>query len=261
MIQIREVVEHLNEWKPKQGNSSFWFENWMRLGTLYFIVPEGLIEEEAEKLKDGLPEDIVQHITERIKTPLGEDGNDIAYWSIENQATLLFDSSIDQESRAECRTQASKLAISSVFLKCIWDGRKQSKNRTGSLICLPPCTALSRGHVELLFAVEMVHASRRGGARTWVDLELTLENGVLRTAANVEELGRDYLEWELYVGNYWNLKKKWVGWDICIWAEQWFVELEIWVDGSLVRKEFGWKSGPTFVQDRGNKGRINIVGF
>lgn len=48
MIQIREVVEHLIEWKPKQGNSSFWFENWTGLGTLYFIVPEGLIEEEAE---------------------------------------------------------------------------------------------------------------------------------------------------------------------------------------------------------------------
>lgn len=48
MIQIREVVEHMIVWKPKQGNSSFWFENCTGLGTLYFIVPEGLVEEEAE---------------------------------------------------------------------------------------------------------------------------------------------------------------------------------------------------------------------
>lgn len=45
-----------------------------------------------EKLKDSLPEDIVQHITERIKTPLGEGGNDITYWSIESSSNFTVKS-------------------------------------------------------------------------------------------------------------------------------------------------------------------------
>lgn len=82
MILVREVVEHLICWKPKQDNSSFWFENWTRLGALYFIIPQGEIEEEAEvsdfvlhggrnkeKLQDNLPDDIVQHIVDNIKPP------------------------------------------------------------------------------------------------------------------------------------------------------------------------------------------------
>lgn len=87
----------MNWWKPKQGNSSFWFENWTGLGALYFTLPDGLIEEEAEvtsyvlhgvwkieKLNENLPEVTVQHIRDNINPPMLEEGNDTPIWTIDH---------------------------------------------------------------------------------------------------------------------------------------------------------------------------------
>lgn len=46
----------------------------------------------VEKLRDSLPEDMVQHITDNIKPPLMEEGNDTACWTIENSGDFTVKS-------------------------------------------------------------------------------------------------------------------------------------------------------------------------
>lgn len=38
MIDLRDEVEHEIWWKTKKENVSFWFDNWTKLGPLYFLV-------------------------------------------------------------------------------------------------------------------------------------------------------------------------------------------------------------------------------
>lgn len=45
-VRIREVVEHNIWWQIKIGRSSFWFDNWTKLGTLYFIEENNPSEKE-----------------------------------------------------------------------------------------------------------------------------------------------------------------------------------------------------------------------
>lgn len=38
ILQARDLVKHQIYWKIKEGNSSLWFDNWIREGDLYNLV-------------------------------------------------------------------------------------------------------------------------------------------------------------------------------------------------------------------------------
>lgn len=48
MVDIREEVEHEIQWKLKEENSSFWFDNWTKLGELYYVEEQEVGEVEME---------------------------------------------------------------------------------------------------------------------------------------------------------------------------------------------------------------------
>lgn len=48
MLKIREKVESFIWWQIKSGNSSFWFDNWTRLGPLYYSEAVLAREEEVQ---------------------------------------------------------------------------------------------------------------------------------------------------------------------------------------------------------------------
>lgn len=35
MLEARDEVEHSIWWEPKNGSTSFWYDNWSKLGPLY----------------------------------------------------------------------------------------------------------------------------------------------------------------------------------------------------------------------------------
>ncbi|KAG5627592.1 hypothetical protein H5410_012810 [Solanum commersonii] len=93
MIKVREEVEHNIWWQAKAGNLSFWFDNWTKLGALYYIEDINNSEEEVDvrefivdgqwnklKLASYLSDmEIVQYICEEIR-PSAEGGMDKAWW-------------------------------------------------------------------------------------------------------------------------------------------------------------------------------------
>ncbi|XP_059294413.1 exopolygalacturonase-like [Lycium ferocissimum] len=64
MVIIRDAVEPHIFWYLRNGTSSFWYENWTRLGALYYITPDVAREEEIEHIKDN------------IKVPDGEEDDE-----------------------------------------------------------------------------------------------------------------------------------------------------------------------------------------
>lgn len=93
MVKVRENMEHLIWWQIKSGNSSFWFDNWIKHGALYFVDNDQDLEEDIEvkkfiidgawdiqRLKTILSEDMVQHITENVSPHLLDVDNDKAWW-------------------------------------------------------------------------------------------------------------------------------------------------------------------------------------
>lgn len=82
LTTIRDEVEHEIWWQLKSRSSSFWFDNWTKLGALYFI-EEKVVEEEVEvkeficnekwmidKLKKALSEGLVEHIIQTVNPSL-----------------------------------------------------------------------------------------------------------------------------------------------------------------------------------------------
>lgn len=81
MVKIKDGVEHNIWWQVKEGNVSFWFDNWIKLGALYYIEAINISEEKLEVKKfviDGnwnrnkllahlSEEEIVNYICEDIK--------------------------------------------------------------------------------------------------------------------------------------------------------------------------------------------------
>lgn len=55
MIKMTEDVEHNIWWQIKEGSVSFWFDNWTKLGALYFVDEEVQGEEEI-KVKEFVKE-------------------------------------------------------------------------------------------------------------------------------------------------------------------------------------------------------------
>lgn len=48
MMLVREDMEHEIWWQVKTGHSSFWFDNWTKMGALYFVEGSPIIGEQAE---------------------------------------------------------------------------------------------------------------------------------------------------------------------------------------------------------------------
>ncbi|XP_019241169.1 PREDICTED: uncharacterized protein LOC109221160 [Nicotiana attenuata] len=97
MLECRDLVEHQIYWKLKMGSSLFWFDNWTRLGALYFVTPpEFLVDEtiqnvndvvvegqwEEDKIREILPEDLALHILDSIPAPSMYDELDKPIWCL-----------------------------------------------------------------------------------------------------------------------------------------------------------------------------------
>lgn len=93
MISVREEIEHEIWWQLKSGNVIFWFDNWTKLGALYFLeddirgegeieVKEFIRNEEWDrrKLLLFISEEMTDHITTNISPTLVENGNDSIWW-------------------------------------------------------------------------------------------------------------------------------------------------------------------------------------
>ncbi|KAK4716506.1 hypothetical protein R3W88_014844 [Solanum pinnatisectum] len=92
MLEITEEVEHDIWWQVKSGEASFWLDNWMKQGALYYI-QEHNGEEEVEvrqfivngewescKLIELLSEEITNHILENISPRVKDDTIDTSWW-------------------------------------------------------------------------------------------------------------------------------------------------------------------------------------
>lgn len=94
MIHLREVVEHNIWWQVKSGKSSFWFDNWTKLGALCFIKLDSNSNEEV-KIKSFViagawdrqmlasyltDSEIVDYICDSISPPNTEEDPDKAWW-------------------------------------------------------------------------------------------------------------------------------------------------------------------------------------
>lgn len=93
MISVREEVEQEIWWQIKLANSSFWFDNWTKMGASYFLENDVREKEELEvkkfvsngewdrqKLIDILSEEIIDHIIENISPILVTDTNNTTWW-------------------------------------------------------------------------------------------------------------------------------------------------------------------------------------
>ncbi|XP_070045157.1 uncharacterized protein LOC142163852 [Nicotiana tabacum] len=103
MLECRDEIEHKIVWKPRMGSSLFWFDNWTRLGALYFVTPPDFYCDESvhnvydvivygswdeKKLLEILPQELAQHVTENIKPPLLHHDLDRPYWSLEHKGSF-----------------------------------------------------------------------------------------------------------------------------------------------------------------------------
>ncbi|XP_049356312.1 uncharacterized protein LOC125820932 [Solanum verrucosum] len=92
MVLIREEVEHEIWWQIKTGSSSFWFDKWTKLRSLYYLEEEAM-EEEIE-VKEFITErgwnrqllwvklsiEMTDHIMDNIKMTNTQYGNDVSWW-------------------------------------------------------------------------------------------------------------------------------------------------------------------------------------
>uniref|UniRef100_M1BM57 Reverse transcriptase n=1 Tax=Solanum tuberosum TaxID=4113 RepID=M1BM57_SOLTU len=93
MIQVRDEIEHDIWWQIKAGEVSFWFDNWTKLGALYYIEEKGEIDDEIEvrelieqgrwniqRLRGMLSEEMVQFIVESFAPRIIEGEKDKTWW-------------------------------------------------------------------------------------------------------------------------------------------------------------------------------------
>ncbi|KAG5575878.1 hypothetical protein H5410_056012 [Solanum commersonii] len=87
-----EEVEYDIWWQVKSGEASFWFDNWMKQGALYYIKEHNGKEEvevrqfivngewDSRKLKELLTEEMTNHTLENISPRVEEGTRDTAWW-------------------------------------------------------------------------------------------------------------------------------------------------------------------------------------
>ncbi|XP_060210685.1 uncharacterized protein LOC132637641 [Lycium barbarum] len=81
MLEARNNIEHEMWWEPRSGTANIWFDNWKKLGALYYLVPDDFFVDETvqdvkelrnqdgwnmSKLQQLFPTDIVDHILEEL---------------------------------------------------------------------------------------------------------------------------------------------------------------------------------------------------
>ncbi|WMV54329.1 hypothetical protein MTR67_047714 [Solanum verrucosum] len=88
MLETREEVEYDIWWRVKSGEASFWFDNWMKQGALYYIQEHNGEEEvevrqfivnrewDSRKLRELLSEEMTNHILENISPRVEESTRD-----------------------------------------------------------------------------------------------------------------------------------------------------------------------------------------
>lgn len=92
MLLVSEEVDHQIGWHVRATNSSFWFDNWTKQGTLFFVDGEKATEEEIEvkgfvkegrwnvdKLREILSEEMAAFICTYFKLMI-RDLNNKACW-------------------------------------------------------------------------------------------------------------------------------------------------------------------------------------
>lgn len=92
-MKIREDIKHEISWQVKEGNSSFWFDDWTKLGALYFVMNTKIDNKEVElqdfitdgqwsrnKLMEVLQEELIEYIIDSIKPPERGESVDKAWW-------------------------------------------------------------------------------------------------------------------------------------------------------------------------------------
>ncbi|XP_060216516.1 uncharacterized protein LOC132643998 [Lycium barbarum] len=47
MLEARDNMEHEMWWEPRSGTANIWFDNWTKLGALYYLVPNDFIVDET----------------------------------------------------------------------------------------------------------------------------------------------------------------------------------------------------------------------
>ncbi|XP_049368399.1 uncharacterized protein LOC125833298 [Solanum verrucosum] len=143
MIVVREEVEHNIWWQIRAGTSSFWFDNWTRMGALYYIENGQNSEEEVEvheftiegrwdeqKLNTILSTEMVEYIIESTKPPSTNSQHDQPWWMANTQGDFTVKSAWKilrrkHESRADFGfiwTKGLPFKIN-FFLWRMWKGR------------------------------------------------------------------------------------------------------------------------------------------
>ncbi|XP_070049029.1 uncharacterized protein [Nicotiana tomentosiformis] len=107
MTQMREELEYQVWWQLKNGSSYFWYDNWTGLGTLYHTSGTGhwcdesikYVDEVMENgtwnevlLRELLPEEIAEHILEKIAPPAHQSMKDKPWWKLETNGQFIVKS-------------------------------------------------------------------------------------------------------------------------------------------------------------------------
>ncbi|XP_070041120.1 uncharacterized protein [Nicotiana tomentosiformis] len=105
MMAMRDLLEHQIWWQLKRGYEKFWYDNWTGLGALYHVTsPDHWCDETVihvrdvmidaawheEQLREILPDDITDHIMEKISPPNSSELKDKAYWDTNGRASHAF---------------------------------------------------------------------------------------------------------------------------------------------------------------------------
>ncbi|XP_060211803.1 uncharacterized protein LOC132639368 [Lycium barbarum] len=94
MLEARDSIEQEIWWETKSGTANVWFDNWTKLGALYYTLPDQVIDESVEdvseildgndwnfnKLQQLLPSEIVNHIQEELLMKESSTLWDKAWW-------------------------------------------------------------------------------------------------------------------------------------------------------------------------------------
>nr|XP_016462864.1 PREDICTED: uncharacterized protein LOC107785952 [Nicotiana tabacum] len=107
MTQMREELEYQVWWQLKNGSSYFWYDNWTGLGALYHTsgtvhwCDESIkyVDEVMENgtwnevlLRELLPEEIAEHILEKIAPPAHQSMKDKPWWKLETNGQFIVKS-------------------------------------------------------------------------------------------------------------------------------------------------------------------------
>ncbi|XP_060200486.1 uncharacterized protein LOC132628738 [Lycium barbarum] len=110
MLEARNDFEHAIWWEPRNGSSSFWFDNWTGIGPLVKLIPAGFqlnedIEEVNEVMTHGtwnfellhhtLPAYVVEHIIAELIINEKEMTSDKAWWLLTSTDKFIVSNALE----------------------------------------------------------------------------------------------------------------------------------------------------------------------